>query len=51
MTNKYHIDVKKIANDILKKYISIRTKEKSDWESEFDKWLKTSHKSKEDYWK
>lgn len=49
MNNNYHIDIKKIANDIIHKYINIRTQEKSDWEREFDKWLKTSHKSKEDY--
>jgi len=49
MNNNHHIDIKKIASDIWQKYVTIRTKEKTDWESEFDKWLKASHKSKLDY--
>ena len=50
MTNKYHIDVKKIASNIWQQYVNIRTQEKSDWEKEFDKWIKSKKKNlNEDY--
>lgn len=44
MTNKHHIAVKNIATKILEAYKGIRIKEQSDWEKEFDKWLKTLKK-------
>jgi hypothetical protein len=44
MNNNNHITIKNIAKKILEKYTTIRIKEKSEWEKEFDKWLKTSKK-------
>lgn len=50
MTNKHHIDIKKIANSIWQEYVNIRIQEKKDWEKQFKTWIKSKSKnSKEDY--